>query len=197
LGEGLVILAAIILGTSLPILPLHILWINMTTAVLLGLTLAFEPKEGDIMERPPRNPDQPILTLPLVMRTLFVGLLLLVSAFGLFQYELSLGTSEIKAQTVAATVFVVVEGFYLFNCRSLIKPAHQIGYFSNPWVYYGAATMLVLQLLFIYLPIMNTLFNTAPIGLDSWIRVVGAGLIVHLIIATEKWIRSVRGSSSI
>jgi cation-transporting P-type ATPase F len=192
LGEGLVILTAIILGTSLPILPLHILWINMTTAVLLGLTLAFEPKERDIMERAPRNPDQPILTLPLVMRTLFVGLLLLISAFGLFQYELSLGTDEIEAQTVAATVFVVVEGFYLFNCRSLVKPAHQIGYFSNPWVYYGAATMLVLQLLFVYLPVMNTLFNTAPIELNAWLRILGAGLVVHLIIAAEKWIRRVK-----
>ena len=90
LGEGLVILAAIFLGVTLPILPVQILWINMTTAGFLGLMLAFEPKEPGIMLRPPRRPDAPILTRQLMIRITLVSMLLLVSAFSLF----NLGTAS-------------------------------------------------------------------------------------------------------
>ena len=73
LGEALVILASIALSTQLPLAPVQILWINMTTAILLGLMLTFEPKEPGIMDRPPIPSEKPILSFPLVMRTLFGG----------------------------------------------------------------------------------------------------------------------------
>lgn len=117
LGEGLVILVAVLVGATLPILPVQILWINMTTAVLLGMTLTFEPKEPDQMERPPRDPRQSFLTRDLLRRTLLVGLAMLAGAFGLFEYELSSGSSagtdqgEAAARTVAVNVFVMVEAF--------------------------------------------------------------------------------------
>jgi cation-transporting P-type ATPase F len=91
MGEGLVILAAIFVGTTLPILPVQILWINMTTAVLLGLMLAFEPKEPDIMQRPPRDPQTPILTGALIGRILIVSAVLLCGAFGSFEWALGKG----------------------------------------------------------------------------------------------------------
>ena len=87
LGEAMIVLVAICLGVTLPALPLQLLWINMVTAVLLGLTLAFETKEPGLMERPPRDPRQPLLTFPLFMRTGLVSLLTLVGAFGLFVWE--------------------------------------------------------------------------------------------------------------
>jgi len=85
IGEGLVILVAVFAGLTLPITPVQILWINMTTAVLLGLMLAFEGKEPGIMERPPRRPDTPVLTRTLGFRIGLVSLMLLLSAFGLFE----------------------------------------------------------------------------------------------------------------
>ena len=93
LGEGLVILAAIVAGTTLPILPVQILWINMTTAVALGLMLAFEPKEPGIMKRPPRDPARPILTGELIGRILLVSGLLLAGSFALFDWELAGGAT--------------------------------------------------------------------------------------------------------
>ncbi|WP_162415336.1 cation-transporting P-type ATPase [Cyclobacterium roseum] len=189
LGEALVILASIAFSTQLPLAPVQILWINMTTAVLLGLMLTFEPKEKGIMDRPPVPSDKPILTFPLIMRTLLVGTLLMLSSFLLFRYELSLGASLAEAQTVATTVFIVLEGFYLFNCRSLRRSVREIGWFSNKWVYVGAFTMLLLQLVFIHAPVMNTLFHSAPIGLDSWIRVLGAGVCLFVLVSLEKTIR--------
>src|SRR5690606_12874550 len=93
LGEGLVILVAVLGGVALPTFPIQILWINMTTAVLLGLMLAFEPKEPGIMRRPPRDPRAAILSRPLLMRIGLVGLLLLAGSFSLFELELAQGES--------------------------------------------------------------------------------------------------------
>ncbi|MGM0943777.1 MAG: cation-transporting P-type ATPase [Bacteroidota bacterium] len=189
LGEGLVILASIVFSTQLPLGPVQILWINMTTAVLLGLMLTFEPKEPGIMNRPPIPVNKPLLTFPLIMRTLLVGSLIMVAAFLMFRYELSIGASIQEAQTVATTVFVVLEIFYLFNCRSFRRSIREIGFFSNKWIYVGTTLMILLQLLFIHAPFMNKLFHSAPIGIDSWIRIMAAGIGLFTIVYIEKGIR--------
>ncbi|ELR71950.1 Cation-transporting ATPase [Fulvivirga imtechensis AK7] len=189
LGEGLVILASIAFATQLPLAPVQILWINMTTAILLGLMLTFEPKEPGIMNRPPTPANKPILTFPLIMRTLLVGTLIMVASFVLFRYELSRGATLQKAQTVATTVFIVLEAFYLFNCRSLRRSVKDIGWFSNKWVYYGTFTMLLLQLIFIHAPFMNILFHSEPIDFSSWLLILAAGLCLFTIVFIEKTVR--------
>ncbi len=189
IGEGLVILAAIFAGATLPILPVQILWINMTTAVLLGLMLAFEPKEPDIMQRPPRDPRTPILTGVLIGRILLVSLILLVGAFGSFEWALGNGASDAYARTVAVNVFVMAELFYLFNCRSLTKSMFQLGVFSNLWIWVGVGSTVVLQLLFTYTPFMNRFFHSAPIGWEAWWRILLAAVAAYAFIGLEKWLR--------
>ncbi len=180
---------AILLGATLPILPVQILWINMTTAGFLGLMLAFEPKEPGIMRRSPRAPSAPILTRNLIGRILLVGFLLLAGAFGLFEWELSQGTTLAEARTVAVNVFVIMELFYLFNCRSLTKSVFQLGFLSNLWVVSGVAAMLLLQILYTYLPVMNTLFQSAPIDTAAWARITVTGVISYLTVEAEKRLR--------
>lgn len=189
MGEGLVILAAILVGVPLPILPVQILWINMTTAVLLGLTLAFEPKEANVMRRPPRNPQSPILTGELAVRILIVSLVMLAGAFAAFEWALSQGYSEAVARTVSVNVFVMVELFYLFNCRSLTKSMFQIGLFTNRWIGVGVASMVILQLAFTYSPLMHTIFHSAPIGWGAWWRILLSGVFVYTVVGLEKWVR--------
>lgn len=189
IGEGMVILTAFLFGITLPILPVQILWINMTTAGCLGLMLAFEPREPDLMERPPRDPDRPILDRAITRRIVLVGLLLLVCAFGLFELELTRGASVEQARTVAVNVFVLVEMAYLFNSRSLTRSPFTMGLFSNPWVNSGVAFMLALQMLLTYAPFMNTLFSTAPIGLREWGLILASALLVFLLVETEKRLR--------
>ena len=94
-GEGLVILFAVLAGVTLPITPLQILWINMTTAVLLGMALAFEPIQRDVMGRPPRAPGAAILDTVLIRRIVLVGVLLLVASFGLFLRWRGLGADGV------------------------------------------------------------------------------------------------------
>jgi len=189
LGEGLVILAAIFAGVPLPILPVQILWINMTTAVLLGLMLAFEPKEPGIMSRSPRDPQAPILTGVLGWRLFIVGLLLLAGAFGLFEWELKTGAAVAEARTVAVNVFVFTELFYLFNCRSLTQSMFRLGFFSNPLLFGGVAIMVILQVMFTYLPGMNGMFHSAPISLGAWGRILAVSVLTSLVVGVEKWFR--------
>jgi cation-transporting P-type ATPase F len=187
IGEGLVILAAVFLGSLLPIIAVQILWINMTTAVLLGLMLVWEPKEADIMDRSPRAPTEPILTRMLVRRMLIVGISMVLGALGLFKWELAAGADLAGARTVAVNLFVMVELFYLFNCRSLTKSVFALGFFSNLWIFRGSAVMVVLQLLFTYVPVMNTAFQSAPIGIESWLRILAVAILVMLVVEIEKW----------
>ena len=192
-GEGLVILVAILAGLRLPILPVQILWINMTTAVLLGLMLAFEPKEPGLMDRPPRDPRGPILTRPLVIRILLAGLLLLIGSFGLFEWELYQGKPIAVARTAAVNVFVVGGIFYLFNCRSLRYSMFRLGVFTNTWVLGGVALMVLLQLAFTYVPFMNTAFSSAPLDGAEWAAIVAIGLVIYAAIGAEKLIQQRRG----
>jgi Ca2+-transporting ATPase len=189
LGEGLVLLAAIFAGVAMPILPLQILWINMTTALLLGMTLAFEPKEPGLMNRPPRDPRAPILDRPLVGRIVLVGAPLLVGSFGLFEWELGRGASVAEARTVAVNVFIFGELMYLFNCRSLRWSALRLGLFSNRWLFAGVAAMTALQLIYTYTPFMNRLFHGAPISAAAWVRIVGFSLVIYGAVGVEKWLR--------
>jgi len=186
-GEGLVIVAAIVFGSTLPITPLQILWINMTTAVLLGLTLAFEPIERGIMSRPPRRLTTPVLDGALIRRIVLVSLLLLGGAFGLFLRELAQGHTLAEARTVAVNVFVLTEMLYLFNCRSLTRSFWSLGVFSNLWVWGGLATMAVLQLLLTYWPPLNAVFQTAPIGLAEWGEIFAFAWLCSLIVGLEKY----------
>jgi len=195
LGEGLVIFTAVILGVALPILPIQILWINMTTAVLLGLMLAFEPKEAGIMTRKPRDPRSPILSKVLIFRICYVGLLLLIGSFGLFKWALMNGMSEPAARTVAVNVFVVGELFYLFNCRSLTGSMFSIGVLSNKWLLAGVGVMITLQLLYTYSPLMNHAFQSEPIGVFEWALVICVGAVIYGIVGIEKWIRRMTSAS--
>lgn len=195
IGQGLVILAAVLCGTTLPILPVQALWINMTTAVLLGLTLAFEPREALLMQRPPRDPKEPILTHEVFMRTGLLGLLLLAGAFGLFWWMLeSRGSTAAEARTVAVNVFIFGAIAYLFNCRSLTRSVFAVGLFSNGWLLIGTAVMIVLQLGFNYLPFMNRMFHTAPVDWVSWVAVTAVSLGIMAIVGFEKWVRFGRGA---
>ncbi len=185
-GEGLVVVTAIFGGLVLPILPVQILWINLTTALALGLMLIFEPKEKDSMERPPRAPHTPILTGELVIRIIIVSMIILGGVYGLFFYEQISGASLPEARTIAVNTIVMIELFYLFNCRSLTKSMFQIGMFSNKFIWMGVAVMIGIQILFTYLPIMNDVFDSHPISIMSWLKIIGVATVTYAVIEMVK-----------
>lgn len=188
MGEGLVILVAIVLGSALPILPTQILWINMTTAVVLGLMLAFEPREAGIMDRPPRAPDRPLLTATLVWRTALVACLLVAGSWWIFTSQQSRGATLDEARTAAVNLFVAVEIVYLYSCRSLAGASWRLGLFTNRWIIGGVLVQVAAQAAFTYLPIMNRIFGTAPVDAQAWLRILGAVTAISLVIALDKFV---------
>ena len=189
LGEALILLSTILLGLPLPLLPLQLLWINLTDT-LLGLSLAFEPKEEDVMSRPPRDPKRPLLTFPLIMRTGLVSLIMVIGGLGVFLWELRIEQAGIEAaRTAIINVVVLVQVSYLFNCRSLRHSIFSIGLLTNRWTILGALAMVCAQLLFTYPPVMNNLFYSAPLPVESWSRIIGVALVAFAAVEFEKWIR--------
>lgn len=190
LAEALLLVAAIAFGTILPALPTQLLWVNMTTALFLGLMLVFEPAEAETMSRPPRNPLEPIITFPLVMRSGLVALLILAGGFGLFIGERRYGGATLpEARTVVINLIVVVEIFYLLNCRSLTRSFVSGAIFSNCWLPWGVAGMIAAQIAFTYAPLMNRLFHTAPISFGSWLRILSVAVGIFALVGFEKWVR--------
>ena len=189
LGSALVLLAAIVTGAVLPILPIQLLWINMVAASILGMTLALEPKEPDLMLRQPRDPNAPILSGMVIWRIVLVSLFILAGAFGLFNRVQEGGASLAEARTVAVNVVIFVELLYLFNARSLTRSPFQLGFFSNPWAVAGGVAMILIQLLFTYAPFMNNLFQSAPINLELWLSILAVSIAAYIIVEFEKWLR--------
>lgn len=190
LGEGSIILVAMLFGWVLPIVPVQLLWINMATAIFLGLMLVFEPKEKDLMQRAPRKPQTPLLTLPLIMRTGLISLIMIAGSYWLYFYETKIeGESIERARTAVVNVIVMVEVAYLMSCRSLHHSLWQVGLFSNPLAWLGASAMIVAQLLFTYWPVMNRLFHTVPLDQGAWLRIVLVALLSCVVVEFAKWIR--------
>lgn len=186
-AEAAVIIAALLGGFVLPITPVQILWVNMATAVTLALALAFEPAEDNVMRRPPRRPDEPLLSGLLLWRIVVVGLLLLGATFLVFTRTFAqFGELEV-ARTAAVNMLVLGEMAYLFNCRRLYGGAFARGALAGSraaWI--SVVLVLGLQLAFTYTPFMQLLFDSRPLPLASWALAAALALIVLALVELDK-----------
>ena len=190
-GEAMTILAAIALGLALPITPVQILWINMITAVALGLTLAFEPTEPGTMRRPPRPADQPILTGDLLWRIGFVSALFVAAAFSMYFWAETRGLPLEEARTIVVNTIVVMEIFYLFSVRYVHGTSLTWrGVLGTPAVLLGVGLVTAGQFAMTYLPPMQAIFDTRPVALLDGLAVVAVGVVLLLLVETEAWLRN-------
>ncbi|KAL0251824.1 hypothetical protein GEMRC1_001036 [Eukaryota sp. GEM-RC1] len=186
-GECSVIIIALILGQDLPLLPIHVLYINMVTAVCLGLMLAFEPSEKGIMKMKPRRRGAPLFTRSNLIRTFIVSAYQTASAFIVFEYALQ-QFGLVQANTAVITTFVMVETFYLFGCRSTTKSSLKIGFFKNKMILTGVAIQMIIQLLLVYTPVMNRLFHTEPLPWELWTMSLMFGVGVSVLVQVHKYL---------
>ncbi len=188
-GQALTIIAAIVLGMTIPVTPLHILWVNMVTAVTLALALAFEPGEDGIMKQPPRPQSAGLVDGFMLWRIAFVSLLMVSFTFGLFFWATSQGADLASARTLAVNTLVMLEIFYLFNARFMTASSFSLhGFIGNRYCWYAVGAVLLLQLSFTYLPWMQTLFDTRPMPLNWWLLTVAGGLVVFMAVELEKFV---------
>jgi magnesium-transporting ATPase (P-type) len=187
LGEAGMLLVAILFGLPLPITPVQILWVNMITEVTLGLAIAFEKPEADIMQRQPRNPNESLLSPFLVWRIAFVSLLMVAGALGLFLWHLEQGSDMSLARSVAVNTIVIGEMVYLLNVRHLSNSVlSREGLFGNRYVLGAIAVLTVFQLAFTYLPPMQAMFGTSAMSAADWLPVLFFCGALFLLVEIEK-----------
>lgn len=189
-GEAGTIVAALLLGLALPISPIQILWVNLITAVTLGLSLAFEPTEPGTMLRRPRHRTAPLLTGELAWHVVLVGTLFILAVFGLYAYSMDRGYPQVLAQTLSMNMLVVLEIFHLFFIRNMYGT-------SLTWrairgtrvVWICLAVVIPLQLAITYAPIAQDIIGTASVPLTDGLLIIAIGAAFFAIIEVEKQIR--------
>ena len=189
-GEAATIMVALLFGMTLPVTPIQILWINLITAVTLGVALAFEPTEANTMRRSPRPRDEPILTGELAWHIVLVSALFLGGVFGIFAYAIDRGYSIELARTMAVNTLVVMEIFHLFFIRNIYGTSltwQAVRGTKVVWV-----TVIVItaaQFAITYTPLLQAVFATRAVPLADGLLIIGIGVTLFAIIETEKQLR--------
>jgi magnesium-transporting ATPase (P-type) len=195
-AQALVIAVAILFGFTMPITAPQVLWVNMVTSVALGLVISFEPHELDVMLRPPRAVDRPILTGFGIWRVVFVGLALLTYTLWAFFWMKSQGASDQLARTVAVNAITIGQIFYLLNSRYLLDSSLSLkAHLGNKYLPLGIGAVIILQLLFTYAPPLQALFDNEAVPLRIWPWLFVGGLVFFLVVEMEKMM--IRSSASL
>lgn len=189
-GETMTIIIALLLGLTLPVTPIQILWINLITAVTLGIALAFEPTEENTMHRPPRSRKEPLISGALVWHMMLVSILFLCGVYGIFSYALDRGYSVDLARTIAVNTLVVMEIFHLFFIRNLYSTSLTWkGIRGTKVVWITVAVVTVAQFAITYAPPLQKVFATEAIPFVDGLLIVGVGVALFAVIEIEKQIR--------
>jgi magnesium-transporting ATPase (P-type) len=186
-AQGAVIAVAILFAFTLPITAPQVLWVNMVTSVALGLVISFEPHEADVMRRPPRAVDRPIVTGFGIWRILFVGGALVVYTLAAFFWMEAEGAADGMARTAAVNAITLGQVFYLLNSRYLLDSSLSLrAHSGNPYLWYGIGAVVVLQLLFTYAPPFHAIFGNESLPFWVWPWLIGGGILFFLVVELEK-----------
>ncbi len=186
-GESLSLVIAALMGLVLPITPVQVLWINMVSSVAMAMSLAFEPPEREVMQRPPRRPDAPILSRYILWRIFLVSLLFTAGIFGQFIAAQAQGYSLEAARTLAINTLVAMQVFYLFSVRYRHASALTLtGVKGTQAVLIAVAVVLALQALFTYAPFMQVLFETTALSLWQLVQCALIGVLLLFVLEFDK-----------
>ncbi len=192
-GEVMAMFAAALAGWPVPLLPIHLLWINLITDGLPALTLGMEAPEPGIMDRPPRPPREPVITRARGTRIVLYGMLFAFSimlAYGVTRWYQAAG--EESARTVAFCVACYAQMFFALGCRSDTRTFWQMGVLTNTKLLLAITVSGTLQLGTILLPWGRHVFETTPLTLDQWCLVLGISLFPVTVVELTKLFRSAR-----
>lgn len=188
-AQALVLLSAILLGIALPITPVQILWVNMVSAITLSLPLAFEKPYRALMLRPPRRADEALLSPQLWLLIIISALLMSVLTLGIYHWTVVQGVAHATSRTVAINTLIATEMLFLINCRQLeAHTFHWRAWSGNHLVWWAIGTLLLLQGVQTYVPLMNQLFGTTPLSWTLWISIFLAACGYYLAIEGVKWL---------
>jgi Ca2+-transporting ATPase len=185
-GEIWTLFLAPILGLPVPLLPIHLLWVNLVTDGLPALALSVEPAEGDVMKRPPRHPKESIFAHGLGLHAIWVGILMGVIVLSIQAW--SLANVDAHWQTMVFTVLCLTQLGHVLAIRSERQSLFTMGLFSNKPLLGAIVLTFLLQMAIIYIPAMNRIFKTEPLTAGELLIAVAASSIVFFAVELEKLI---------
>jgi calcium-translocating P-type ATPase len=189
-GEAVVVMLALMLGLALPVTAVQILWINLITAITLGLALAFEPTEAATMARAPRARNAPILSGELVWHVMLVSGLFVAAVFGIFSYAVDRGYTLPLAQTLAMNTLVVLEIFHLFFVRNIHGTSITWKAVQGTRVVWGVVIIIVVaQFAVTYVPVLQRTLGTESVAWLDGVLIVALGAVFFVVLEIEKQIR--------
>ena len=189
IGEDLTILASLLLfsGVGLILTPVQILWINLVTDGILDITIAMEPKEGDVMEEDPRPLRSRIINREMWINTVLVSINMAIGS--LFVFHLGTQTGSIDhARTMVFTTMAMFQVFNAFNVRSRTKSLFQMNFFGNPYLLGAVIVSVTLQILTSQLPFMNRILDTVPLTFDDYLLIVPVSATILVVSEVIKWV---------
>ncbi len=189
-GESMTIVVALFLGMALPVTAVQILWINLITAITLGIALAFEPTEDNTMKRPPRAREEPLLSGELIWHIILVSALFLAAVFGMYAYAIDKGHPPELARTIALNTLVVLEIFHLFFIRNIYGTSLTWKAVRGTRVVWACVITVVLaQFAITYLAPLQQVFGTHAVPLLDGMLIVAVGAVFFAVIESEKQLR--------
>ena len=186
LAQGLLIIIALLAGNIIPLTPVLILWMNMATSATLSFGLAFEAAERNAMNRPPRKTGQHVMDAFAVWRVAFVGTMIAVAAFILEAWLAPRGHSPEFIRTVLLQMLVTAKWVYMINCRSSDSFSLNMGLLRNKGIWLVSGVLLLMQLVIIYVPVMQTMFGTEGLPPRYWFITLVIGIAMFLVVEVEK-----------
>jgi cation-transporting P-type ATPase F len=175
-GESMTILISVLFARELPILSLQVLWLNMVNSIAMTVPLAFDPKSEGVMQRPPRNPNEPLLSRSLIYRILAISVFNWILIFGMFEWVRQSTGSLPLARTMAIQALVAGRIIYLLSISNLgttlidkLRGRKTVSFKQTRAIIYGITGAILLQIIFSQWSVMNTLFGTAPLNLNQWL----------------------------
>ncbi|MDD2321801.1 MAG: HAD-IC family P-type ATPase, partial [Geobacteraceae bacterium] len=184
------IIGTMIAGVPIPYIPAQLLWINLVTNGLQDVALAFEPGEKGIIDRPPRDPKEGIMSRLLVERTILVGLVISIGIVWNYLTALREGASLENARTVAVTTMVFFQFFQAWNSRSEYQSVFRLNPLSNPFLFFSMIAAFFAQLAFIYASPLQWVFRTVPLTGVEWLRILAVSSSIIVVVEIDKWLRN-------
>ncbi len=168
------------------LLPVQILWMNLVTDGLPALALGVDPAAPDVMDRKPKDPNEPPITKDMIAIMVAVGLIMAIGTLAIFHFAFSSGVGVDRARTIAFTTLVMFQMFFVFSARSAQIPLHKLGVLGNKKLIFAVAVSVLLQLMIIYFPPMQAAFSTAPLLLIDWVWIIITSSTVLIIMEAFK-----------
>jgi len=189
------IIGSMFFAVPIPYLPAQLLWINLVTNGLQDVALAFEPGEKGIIDRPPRDPKEGIMSRMLVERTILVGMVISAGVVWNYLTALQEGATLENARTVAVTTMVFFQFFQAWNSRSEYQSVFRLNPLGNPFLFYSMIAAFFAQLAFVYAPPLQWVFRTVPLTGDEWLRILAVSASIVVVVEIDKWLRDQPRSS--